>query len=163
MLVTRRQLRLDYSCSTGVTVIQLVTAVAMLGVLSALAIPGYQTYFERARQARAVAQIAEIEIAISEFAMSTNIGQLPIDLTEIGLAGIADPWGEPIVYVNLTLGGSPRVDQDGTAVNDDYDLYSAGPDRATAISLSADASNDDIVRANSGGFIGSVSDYRRLE
>jgi len=160
MLVAGRQLR--FSAGRGFTIIQLIACVAILGILAAFAVPGYQIFIERARCARAVAQISEIGIAISRFA-AANDGQLPADLSAIGLAGAEDPWGNSIVYVNLALGGAPRVDQDGSAVNATYDLYSAGADGATSLSLVDDASVDDILRASDGGFVGVVSEYSRLE
>jgi len=160
MLVTGRQIRV--SAVGGFTIIQLIACVAILGILAAFAVPGYQIFIERARCARAIAQISEIQIAISKFA-AANSGQLPTDLAAIGLSGAQDPWGNSIVYVNLALGGAPRVGQDGSAVNVNYDLYSAGRDGATSLSLVDDASIDDILRASDGGFVGVVSEYSRLE
>jgi general secretion pathway protein G len=146
----------------GFSLLQLVAAIAILGVLSMIAIPGFQGYLERARQTQALADLGEMEIAIGEF--STNqAGQLPASLAAAGFPGAVDPWGNAWVYVNLTLGGSPRTDQSGVAVNTTYDLYSAGPDGLTALSLTAGESEDDIVRANDGGYIGVVEDYTRLD
>jgi general secretion pathway protein G len=161
MLVTVTSIRITDRRDAGFTIIQVVAAIAILGILSAVAVPGYQTFIERARQARAIAQIGEIEIAISEYSLA-NEGQLPPDLVTIDLGGVEDPWGAPVVYVDLALGGAPRVDQNGVAVNTDYDLYSSGSDGASALSLNADDSEDDIVRASDGGFVGVVSDYARL-
>jgi general secretion pathway protein G len=148
--------------NAGFSIFQLVAAIAILGVLSAIAIPGFQGYLERARQTQALAELGEIEIAISEFSTS-QAGQLPANLAAIGYAGAVDPWGNNWVYVNLTLGGSPRTDQSGVAVNTTYDLYSAGPDGSTALSLTAGQSEDDIIRASDGGFIGVVEHYTRLD
>jgi len=44
-------------------------------------------------------------------------------------------------------------------VNDDFDLYSMGPDEGKALPFSAKASQDDIVRALSGGYVGLVSEF----
>ncbi len=44
-------------------------------------------------------------------------------------------------------------------VNTDYDLYSMGKDGKSTSPFTAKASQDDIVRANNGGFLGLVSDY----
>jgi general secretion pathway protein G len=131
-------------------------------VLAAIAVPGFQVYLERARETRAVAELGELEIAISEFAAATT-GQLPANLAAVGYGGVTDPWGGNWVYVNLTLGGAPRTDQDGTQVNTTYDLYSNGADGATALSLVNADSDDDIIRASDGGFMGVVADYTRLD
>jgi general secretion pathway protein G len=150
------------SNAAGFTLLQLVAVVAILGVLAVIAVPGFQGYLERARQTQALAELGEIEIAINEFSTAQG-GQLPVNLAAVGLAGAVDPWGSNWVYVNLTLGGSPRTDQDGAPINNAYDLYSPGPDGSTALSLVASASEDDIVRASDGGFVGFVSDYTRLD
>ncbi len=149
------------NCS-GFTILQLLAALAILGILSAIALPGFQVYLERARQTQALGELGGIEILINEFSTAQG-GNLPADLAALGLAGALDPWGSNYVYVNLTLGGAPRVDQNGDPVNTTYDLYSPGPDGATALSLVAGASEDDIIRASDGGFVGLVTDYTRLD
>lgn len=163
MLVVPRCCAADrFRRSTGFSLLQVVAAVAILGVLSVIAVPGFQQYLERARQTQALAELGEIDIAINEFA-TARAGQLPADLAAIGFAGAVDPWGGTWVYENLALGGAPRTDQDGAPINTDYDLYSAGSDGTTALSLVAPGSDDDIVRASDGGFIGVVADYTRLD
>jgi general secretion pathway protein G len=163
MLVSTRACSTAYRGNvSGFTLIQLLSALVIVGILVALALPGFQAYLERARQTRAMGGLGEIELAISEFA-TANDGQLPVDLTAVGLGGVADPWGNAWVYVNLNLGGAPRTDQDGEPINTNYDLYSLGPDGSTALSLTASESEDDIVRASNGGFVGVVSDYTRLD
>jgi general secretion pathway protein G len=44
-------------------------------------------------------------------------------------------------------------------LNSDFDLYSKGRDRDSKLPLTAEASRDDIVRANNGGFIGLAKNY----
>lgn len=150
------------NAAAGFTILQLLAAIAILGVLAATAVPGFQVYLERARQARAIAELGELEIAINEFSAAAT-GQLPVNLAAVGYGGATDPWGNNWVYVNLTLGGSPRTDQDGAPVNTTYDLYSNGPDGVSALSLVDGNSSDDIVRASDGGFTGVVEDYTRLD
>lgn len=162
MLVTRARLRTDECGHAGFTLMEMLAAIALLAILFAIAVPGYLMYTERARRAQAIAQIGEIDIAINGFAVA-NTGQLPPDLIAVGRGGATDPWGSPVVYVNFSLGGVPRVDQNGDAVNSRYDLYSRGRDGASAGALTAAASQDDIVRASDGGFVGLVTDYSRLD
>ena len=162
MLVSRQGFRTSGGLPAGVTLIELLVAIAVLATLLAVAVPGYLMYAERARRTEAIGQIGVIDIAINEFALA-NIGQLPVDLFAVGHGGAVDPWGNPVTYGNFTLGAMPRVDQNGDAVNMRYDLYSVGRDGATAASLTDGASQDDIVRASDGGFVGLVSDYSRLD
>lgn len=44
-------------------------------------------------------------------------------------------------------------------LNTDYDLFSLGPNRSTAVSLGQALSQDDVIRANDGGFFGPASEY----
>lgn len=44
-------------------------------------------------------------------------------------------------------------------LNSDYDLYSKGPDGASVAPLTAKASQDDILRASNGRFIGPASAF----
>jgi general secretion pathway protein G len=55
--------------------------------------------------------------------------------------------------------GQARKDHSLVPLNSDYDLYSTGPDGATASPLTAQASRDDILRANNGRFVGPASMY----
>jgi general secretion pathway protein G len=52
-----------------------------------------------------------------------------------------------------------RKDRNLVPINTDFDLYSMGPDGASAAPLTAAASQDDVVRANNGSFIGQAKDY----
>ncbi len=47
----------------------------------------------------------------------------------------------------------------GVLLNTDYDLYSRGQDGDSAVPLAVSVSQDDVLRANNGGFIGLVSTF----
>jgi len=147
--------------TSGFTLLQLLVVVSIVGILTTLAVPSYQAYIDRARVTRAIGQLGEIELAIKQYAVANN-GELPADLAEIGLDPPTDPWGQEYVYINLLDGGVPRTDHTAAAINTDYDLYSLGSDGTSATALTADESQDDILRGTDGGFFGLVSDYDRL-
>jgi len=44
-------------------------------------------------------------------------------------------------------------------LNTDYDLFSLGPDGRTAASLGEPVGQDDVLRANNGGFFGTAAEY----
>jgi general secretion pathway protein G len=148
------------SAARGVTLVQLLVTVAIVGVLGTLSVGGYRVYAERARVAKAVGDLGRIEVAIKRFAVERR-GDLPASLADIGFGGAVDPWGSDYRYVNLD-GGAPRTDHVGAAVNSDYDLYSLGTDRDTAPELTAAESRDDVIRGSDGAFLGLVSEYSRL-
>jgi len=91
-------------------------------------------------------------------------GELPDSLNDLGLGDLKDPWGNPYEYLRIAGGnlkgkGKLRKDHSLVPVNTDYDLYSKGKDGKSSTPFTAKASQDDIVRANDGWFIGLVSDY----
>lgn len=147
----------------GFTLIELVFATAILGLLAALAIPKAQAMVEHAKVARAIGDIKAIQTDIDSYAAGND--SLPTSLATIGRAGLDDPWGTPYQYNNFSLSpgnGVPngaRRDRFLVPINSTYDLYSVGKDGSSAPPLTAGPSKDDIVRANDGGFIGRATLY----
>ena len=58
-----------------------------------------------------------------------------------------------------SIKGKPRKDHQMHPINCDYDLYSVGKDGKSEAPLTAKVSQDDIIRANNGGYVGLVSNY----
>jgi general secretion pathway protein G len=58
-----------------------------------------------------------------------------------------------------TTTGQARKDRFLVPINSDYDLYSMGPDGMSASPLTAKISQDDIIRASDGLFIGRACDF----
>jgi len=56
-------------------------------------------------------------------------------------------------------GGQARKDRNLVPINSDFDLYSVGRDGMSAPALTAKVSQDDVVRASNGGFVGLARDY----
>ena len=143
----------------GFGLLELMGALAVVGLLLVVALPGYQRYLERSRMATMAADMAEIEAAIEGFQYSYN--RLPDSLAQVGKAGLLDPWGNAYRYLNLETAppGAARKDRFLVPLNTDYDLYSMGKDGRTAPPLTAAQSRDDYIRANNGGFYGWAADY----
>lgn len=146
----------------GLTVIEILVVVAILGVLTAVAIPQYLHYQERARQKQAVLDIEQIVFQIKRF--RTEFSGLPNDLTAAVDPVPSDPWGNPYQYLNLQSGlpgvnGQRRRDKNMNPINSDFDLYSKGPDGQTQAQLTAAKARDDIVRAADGDFVGVAEDF----
>jgi general secretion pathway protein G len=55
--------------------------------------------------------------------------------------------------------GKARKDKFLVPINSDYDLYSDGQDGQSASPLTAKASQDDIVRAANGSYVGLASQF----
>jgi len=143
----------------GLTIVELVLIVAIVGVLASLAITTYQGYRDRLKIDQAVSDIAVISASITEF--NADFMRLPNDLAEVGLNTMLDPWGHPYQYVNHATAskGEFRKDKNIVPINSDFDLYSQGKDGASSSPLTAKHSRDDIIRANDGAFIGLASAY----
>lgn len=146
----------------GITVLELVIVVAVLGVLAAIAIPQYVGYQERARVKQAIAAIRTLEMEIDRY--RTEFGRLPAQLAFAVDPVPRDPWGNPYQYLDIENGGplvngQRRKDKNLVPINSDYDLYSKGPDGGSHPPLTAQASRDDVVRASNGGYVGTAADY----
>lgn len=146
----------------GFTLVELISVVAIISILVAIAIPAYGEYVTRARIVRTVSEIRMLDREITAY--KTENGHLPSALSEIGQSGLMDPWGHPYVYLNIedcNIEGKGKLRRDRfmNPLNSDYDLYSAGADGESKTNLNAAQSRDDVVRVNNGGFVGLASDF----
>lgn len=146
----RRELPVD---NRGFTLIELIVVTAILGVLALMAIPAYNSYVNSSKIARAEGDIRVLENDITAYLVDR--GTLPNSLNDIDRGTLRDPWGNPYQYYNIVAGGgTPLQDLALENLNTDFDLYSKGPDGASAADYSDPTSVDDIVRSGDGGYIG---------
>ncbi len=134
----------------------------MVVTLAGIGIPAYTSAREKARNVRAIVDIRTLEKDIALHREDT--GQLAGTLADIGRENLRDPWGNPYEYLNFASAGKSwkgqaRKDRFLVPLNSTYDLYSKGHDGKSVPPLTAKASQDDIVRANDGGYVGLASDY----
>lgn len=143
----------------GVTLLELMFAIAMIAILGAIAVPVYRAHIERVNISTAVADIHGLGLELNRWEL--NNGRLPNSLAEAGLGGRLDPWGNPYRYLNMAGArrGDMRKDKNLVPINTDFDLYSVGKDGESVPPLTAKKSQDDIVRANNGAFVGIATKY----
>jgi len=158
----------------GFTIVELAISLAIIGTLTAIAVPSIQDRIYRANVARAATEIRGLEKEIIFF--KTERGRYPgwppdmlETLQEIGRDNFLDPWGTPYQYRNLESstkepGDKPqncRKDRSTNPLNYDFDLYSAGPDRVLPShkQITEGSGEDDIVRAANGRYVGEGSKY----
>ena len=157
----------------GFALIELMIVIGIVGLLSAVGVPNYLKYKEKALIISAVSEIRIITEMIDLHEAETY--KLPDSLSELRFDN-SDPWGNPYQYLNIkdaetqnkgkTEPGEKtgpkdkmRKDHFMVPVNSDYDLYSMGRDGKSVAPFTAKASRDDIVRANNGGFVGLAADF----
>ncbi len=159
--------------------IEVMIVIAIMGILGSIAIPNFIKYREKARIEVAITEMRFIEKEIVNYVVENS--KLPEDLSEIGMDTVLDPWGGPYNYLRIEENdevpddegkkdnkgkkddkgkkGKPRKDHALHPINSDFDLYSVGKDGKSTAPLTAKISQDDIIRANNGGFVGLVSNY----
>jgi general secretion pathway protein G len=145
------------------TLVELLIVMAMVGTLMAIGVPAYTNYIDKAKSSQAIEDIRFIEAAIKMY--RTDNGTFPETLDQVPSTKLLDPWHHPYQYLKIEgkdkneIKGKWRKDHFNVPVNSDFDLYSMGKDGKSKSPFTAQASRDDIVRANDGAYVGLVSDY----
>lgn len=136
--------------------------VAILGIAAVMGLNYYADYRERIRLNQAIVEIRGLDVKVRQY--YTDNYSYPATLADIGAAGQLDPWGNAYRYLDLTDNsnkGKARKNKNLVPINSDFDLYSIGRDADTVAPLTAKKSQDDVVRANDGRFVGLASDYEK--
>ena len=146
--------------TAGFTLLELLIGLAIVAVLTAIALPAYSDYAERVRVAQAIADIRVLFVGIRKYEDDNRA--VPPDLVAIGATGKLDPWGRAYVYLKFGApgtAGKARKNKNLVPINSQFDLYSSGKNGASLPPLTAKPSLDDVVLANDGSFVGLATDY----
>ena len=84
------------AATKGFSLIELMIAIAIIGILASIAIPAYQDYAIRAKISEAINLAAAAKISVAEHYMSE--GRLPKDLGETGLSDISTRYIDSLSY-----------------------------------------------------------------
>ncbi len=142
------------------TLLELLIVMAIMVTLAAMGIPAFADALDVAYVARAIGDIRTLQTEITRY--EVQLGKLPDLLQEVGVTDMLDPWGNPYQYLNFDNvqgQGKKKKDKFLVPLNSTYDLYSMGKDGNTSSALTSNASQDDIVRANDGAYVGLGSQY----
>ena len=146
--------------SRGFTLVEILVTLAIILTLTALAIPNAVTAIENAKVAHAVGDLHSIGTTIIGY--QAVQAQFPNTLADVGYATLNDPWGNPYQYLNFANvngKGKMRKDRFLVPINSAFDLYSMGQDGQSVPPLTAKVSQDDVIWAEDGAFIGLASDF----
>jgi general secretion pathway protein G len=133
---------------------------ALIGTLSAMAATTGVAALKRARITRAIGDLRTLDTDIRAYELEHH--KWPATLADVRMVVPNDPWGRPYVYTDLSQKGSKgkaRKDHKLNPINADFDLYSVGEDGKSATPLPAAASQDDVIRAREGAFLGLASEF----
>jgi general secretion pathway protein G len=156
----RLQIDHVFRACTGFTLLELMFVVALVGILTMLAVGQFSGYIERTKVATARADIMVISVEIQRF-QNMHDGKFPATLADIGRTQFLDPWERPYHYVDLTgkSRGKARKDKRLNPLNSDYDLFSAGRNGIFKSQISQKDSLDDVIRARDGAFVDLASKF----
>ena len=164
----------------GYTLIEIMLAVAILSILTAIAIQAYDNYIGEARIGTTIKDIRQAELILDDLATDGNLqgldgntttvlglylnsGELALSnssTTPAGMVPWLDPWDRIYRYQRSGAAGGVRTDGGGNISNNaanslapqGYDLFSLGAD-GTANNA------DDVVRGCNGAFVGLDGDH----
>jgi general secretion pathway protein G len=145
----------------GLTLVELLLATALVGVLTAIAVPSYRGAVEHTKMARARSELAMIHMAV--LATRGPDFRLPESLAQVRGVPLTDPWGRPYAYYYFDRPGANRgqirKDRNLVPINSEFDLYSVGKDGISRPPLTAAPSRDDIIVGRDGAFIGLATKF----
>ena len=98
----------------GFTFIEVMVAVAIVGVLASIAGSSYAKYVEKAKVARAIAEMQGIAKHLD--AAVVDDGGPPASLADLAIPIPPDPWGHPYEYLQIAGNlppGMSAIDGDG--------------------------------------------------
>src|SRR5262245_9373092 len=90
----------DRRNARGFTFLELLLALAVGGLLLAIALPGYRGLVERQRVEKCVRDLVLIAQQIEKYRTMNNF-KPPMSLSELGGVPLKDPWGFDYRYLNF--------------------------------------------------------------
>jgi len=146
----------------GFTLLEMLMTGALVGLLAAVAVPSYALVLERQKIEQSARDLITIAQQIERY--RTTHFAVPESLSDIYTTIPKDPWGQDYEYLNFNspapgVTGRIRKDHNLHPLNSEFDLYSMGKDGLSVAPLTAQSSQDDVIWARDGGFVGPASDY----
>ena len=133
-----------------------------IALLAAVSISYFANYTYRSQVQVAVRDVGLLQARIDKY--YSDVNTYPTALADLNLpvTEITDPWGSQYQYINHALvsgAGHIRRDRSLNPLNPDYDLYSIGRDGDSKMPITAAESQDDVIRALGGAYVGLASGF----
>jgi len=149
-------------CGRGFTLLEMMMAVVIVGLLTAVALPSYSRIIERQKLLQCERDLLTIATWIERYRLQHV--DAPMSLGDLGMSLPKDPWGRDYQFLNFAapikgIKSMIRKDHNLHPLNSEFDLYSLGKDGRSSPPLTAQASRDDVIWARDGDFVGLASDY----
>jgi general secretion pathway protein G len=151
------------SLGSGFTLLELMVAIAVVGLLLGIAVPTYFDRVNKLKVGQAKQDLTMLSAAIERYRTAHDF-KLPETLNDVLHQPMNDPWGNPYQYLSFSsdapgITGKIRKDHNLHPLNSEFDLYSMGADGTSAAPLTAKASRDDVIWARDGSFVGLGSEF----
>jgi general secretion pathway protein G len=146
----------------GYTLLELLMALFVVGLLAAIAVPSYGRILDQQKIQQGERDLRLLGLRIENY--RTQYGNTPNSLNDLNMKLPKDPWGRDYQFLNFSSGapginGMIRKDHNLHPLNSEFDLYSMGADGDSKPALTAKASRDDIIWARDGDFVGLAEDF----
>jgi general secretion pathway protein G len=151
----------------GFTLIEMLITITIVSVISVIAASTYRDYTNTTKISLAITQIRTLSLVIDGFYLDN--GYYPNSLEEVNNSDFLDPWGNKYIFLNFHNSqgadlsgnhhmassiGAARKDHNLVPINSNYDLYSIGKDGMSKPPLTVKVSEDDVIYANDGAYVG---------
>ena len=88
---------------SGFTLLELMIAITIIGILASLAVPSYQDYTVRAKISEALNMASAAKFAVSEYYIAQ--GKLPASTAEAGMTSVTTDYMQSITYQKTDSAG----------------------------------------------------------
>jgi len=94
--------------SKGMTLIELMMAIVIIGLLASFALPKYEGFIEQARIARCIAEIRYLDRDIQAYVIANEEYPETLGDLHLSISNMLDPWGSAYAYLLIAPKGKGK-------------------------------------------------------
>ncbi len=149
--------RVSLHNQAGYSLLELLFSFVVLAAILAIMVPTYYRFIGSSRVSATISELNGLQTEVVAFNLSEE--RYPDNLAETDTEITTDRFGNPYRYYRHDSGFGLEREIFGLPLNDDFDVYSMGPDGLTAQQIDDPDSLDDILRASNGRFFGLAEQF----